>query len=112
MMKRIGRRTLWGLSISLLLLFLLFIFCGERLGSSHKLQPELQTFQLEDGWGYKIMLNGKMLIYQPTIPAIETVRSFPSEEKARKAGLLVLERMKSKEDITLTIDDIIHSLSD
>ena len=70
------------------------------------------TFQLEDGWGYRIVMNEKVLIYQPTIPAIDTLRSFPDEASARKIGALVLERLNNNENFSITMDDIKHSLSD
>ena len=84
---------------------------GEK-GSPDGRQPELQTFQLEDGWGYRIVMNEKVLIYQPTIPAIDTLRSFPDEASARKIGALVLERLNNNENFSITMDDIKHSLSD
>ena len=88
-----------------------FIRPGE-MGSRGDRQPELQTFQLEDGWGYQIVMNKKVLIYQPSIPAIDTLRSFPDEASARKIGSLVLERLRNNKDFSITIDDIKHSLSD
>ena len=57
-------------------------------------------------------MNEKVLIYQPTIPAIDTLRSFPDEASARKIGALVLERLNNNENFSITMDDIKHSLSD
>lgn len=94
------------------LLFILFHFCKGEMGSLSSRQPELQTFQLGNGWGYKIVLNKKTLIYQPTIPAIDSVQSFPTETSARKTGLLVLERLNQNKDFSITTDDLKDSLSD
>ena len=94
------------------LLFILFHFCKGEMGSPYSRQPELQTFQLRNGWGYKIMLNKKTLIYQPTIPAIDSIQPFPTETSARKTGLLVLERLNQNKDFAITIDDLKDSLSD
>ena len=113
MIKAMKRRkmVLWSL-ILLPLLIILFYFCRGEMGSSRSRQPELQTFQLGNGWGYKILVNKKTLIYQPTIPAIDTVCPFPDERSARRTGLLVLNRLKHNLDISVTMEDLEHSLSD
>lgn len=80
-------------------------------GDSFNRQPELQTIQLEDGWGYQIMMNGKVLIYQPTIPAIDTLMAFPDEASARLIGSMVLEKLNQNRDFTVTITEIQKSLS-
>ena len=105
-MMRKGRKALGSLIILLPLLLVLFYFRFREKGSRNEMQPELQTFQLGDGWGYKVM------IYQPTIPAIDSLRPFPSEASARRIGSLVVERIKKSQCFSITTDDIIHSLSD
>jgi len=111
MMTIKGRKALWGLVLLSVLILLIYFRPGEK-GSPDGRQPELQTFQLEDGWGYRIVMNEKVLIYQFTIPAIDTLRSFPDEASARKIGALVQERLNNNENFSITIDDIKHSLSD
>lgn len=106
-----GRKALWGLVLLPVLILFLYFRHGD-VGSPDGRQPELQTFQLEDGWGYQIVMNKKVLIYQPSIPAIDTLRSFPDEASARKIGSLVVERLKNNKDFSITIGDIEHSLSD
>ena len=105
MMTIKGRKALWGLVLLPVLILLIYFRHGEK-GFPDGRQPELQTFQLEDGWGYRIVMNEKVLIYQPTIPAIDTLRSFPDEASARKIGALVLERLNNNENFSITIDDI------
>lgn len=105
-----GRKALPGLLLLLLLAFYMFFRVG-GLGTPHGRQPELQTFQLRDGWGYQILVDGKVFIYQPTIPAIDSEKAFPDQESARKVGMLVLKRIKSKKDPTVTHNEINHSLS-
>lgn len=74
-------------------------------------QLEVQTVQWGEGWGYQIVMNGKVLIYQPTIPAIDTLMAFPDEESARVVGSIVLEKLNNNRDFTITITDIQKSLS-
>lgn len=87
------------------LIFLIFIR-AEGLGTSRGRQLELQTFQLEDGWGYQIFCDNKLFIYQPTIPAIDTVIPFPDKESAHKIGSLVLKRLKANQSPAICLSDI------
>lgn len=111
-MMRKSRKALGSLIILLPLLLILFCFRAREMGSRHEVQPELQTFQLRDGWGYKVLMNKKVMIYQPTIPAIDSTRPFPTEASARRIGTLVVERIKNNQSFSISTDDIIHSLSD
>lgn len=99
-----------GLAVlSMLLLYL--VFREGDMGSLPGRQPELQTFQSGNGWGYQILLNEKVLIYQPSIPSIDSVMPFPSEESARKIGTLVIEKLNKNQNFSITKEDIQHSLS-
>lgn len=113
MMMRIikGRKSLRALVLLPVFILFLYIRFGD-MGASSGRQPELQTFQLQDGWGYQIVMNKKVLIYQPTIPAIDTLMSFPDEAGARRVGSLVLERINNNKDFSVTKEDIQHALGD
>lgn len=106
------RKALLGSLLLLPVLIFILLFHRGGLGSRDGRQPELQTFQLGDGWGYRIVVNDKVLINQPTIPAIDTVRPFPSEISAYTVGSLVLDRMNKNLDFSVSIEDIENSLSD
>jgi hypothetical protein len=47
------------------------------------------------GWGYNILIDEKMYIHQPNIPAVMGNNGFPTEEKARKAGEFVANKIKN-----------------
>lgn len=100
-----------GLVALLVLLFYLSFFRDEEMGSSPGRQLELQTFQSGDGWGYQIRMNGKVLIYQPTIPSIDTVMAFPDKESAEIIGTLVLNKLAGNKDFSVSREEIQHSLS-
>ena len=109
MMKIIRSRKTRLLTACMLLLpilFTLYYFRSGEMGSPDKRQLELQTFQLRDGWGYRIMMNRKMLIYQPTIPAIDTLMPFPDQASAHAIGSIVLERLYANRDFSITKGDI------
>lgn len=100
-----------GLVVLPVLLFYLSFLRDEEMGSSPGRQLELQTFQSGDGWGYQIRMNGKMLIYQPTIPCIDTVMAFPSKESAKDIGTLVLNKLAGNRNFSVSKEEIQHSLS-
>jgi hypothetical protein len=47
------------------------------------------------GWGYDINVDGKIYIHQPNIPAVMGNMGFSSEEKARKTGEFVINKIKN-----------------
>ena len=100
-----------GLVVLPVLLFYLSFFRGEEMGSSPGRQLELQTFQSGDGWGYQIRMNGKVLIYHPTIPSIDTVIVFPDKESAENIGTLVLNKLAGNRNFSVSREEIQHSLS-
>lgn len=110
MMTIKGRKAVICLLL-LPVLILLIYFCAGKMGNLHKRQLELQTIQSGNGWGYQIVMDDKIVIYQPTVPAIDTLMAFPSEYSARLLGQLVLKRMKSKENFSVSREEAIHSLS-
>lgn len=95
-------------SILVLVALIGALWVVHRYYDSHSESVELETFRLEDGWGYKIVMNKKTVIYQPTIPAIGKERAFPNEKSARKAGTIVKERIMKHQDFALTTNDLIE----
>ena len=56
---------------------------------------EVRTYKNENGWGYDIYMNGKMLIHQPHIPALPGIRGFSKESSAFKLANLAAEKIKN-----------------
>lgn len=103
MMMNINKgKKKWG---SIFLLLSLLVFLSVRLLPSSP-KAELQVFKGDQGWGYQIVVNSKVFIYQPTIPAISADRSFPDEQSARETGLLVLKKVKAGKDFSLSTEEI------
>lgn len=48
-------------------------------------------------YGYDILVSGKPLIHQPTIPALPGNEGFKTEEAARKVGELVKRKLQANE---------------
>lgn len=55
----------------------------------------INTFQDENGWGYDIIREGKILIHQPHRPGLPGRNGFDSEEKARKTAELVRHKLEN-----------------
>lgn len=67
----------------------------------------MQTYQTEEGWGYRILKNTKPIINQYRIPAIQDKHAFPSEKSATIVGEKVLEKIQLKEMPSISVDDLI-----
>lgn len=46
------------------------------------------------GWGYDIMIDGKIYIHQPNVPAVMGNNGFSSEELARAAGEYIVSKIR------------------
>jgi hypothetical protein len=58
-------------------------------------------------FGYDILLNGKMLVHQPSIPALPGNEGFTTKEKARKVAEFVVKKIRKNEmPPTVTIDNL------
>ncbi len=60
---------------------------------------ELRPLQVDSGWGYEILANGKPYIRQKFIPAIEGHHAFKTKEDALTVGNKVIEKMKQGEQL-------------
>jgi hypothetical protein len=54
----------------------------------------INTFRINDGYGYEIYLNNTKVVYQPTIPVIEGNTYFPTKELAFETALLVSSKIR------------------
>ena len=70
-------------------------------------QLKVRTYQVDNGWGYRILTKNKVIIDQPFIPVIPGKKVFPDRRTASKAGQMVKERMINKELPALKREDLI-----
>lgn len=54
----------------------------------------LETRHSAVGWGYLIKQKSRIIIDQPTIPAMRGTQGFSSEQKARRTGELVVSKIR------------------
>jgi hypothetical protein len=53
----------------------------------------LQTQHTAAGWGYLIKQKSRIIIDQPTIPAVQGVQGFSSKQNAQRVGELVVSKI-------------------
>ncbi len=53
-----------------------------------------EIVETEDGYGYKIFVDGKLYISQPSIPGLSETAGFESEADARKIAELAVSKIK------------------
>ncbi len=88
-MRRMRGKKIQSLAILLIGLAIVTTYSLFR----QKSQYELQTTRTPTGWGYQVMLNGKTVIDQPTVPGLPGQRGFASEDLARKVGECVVSKL-------------------
>ena len=79
----------------LLLVFSLLILFS--CASNQTRSKEIVVFKNDgtsSGYGYDILINGKVSVHQPNIPAVQGNTGFSSEEAAYKTAELVLYKIK------------------
>jgi uncharacterized protein DUF4907 len=81
-----------------------YLFTGKKSTPSYT----MQTYQTEEGWGYRILKNDKPIINQYRIPAIQNKYAFPSEKSAIIIGERVLEKIQLKEIPSISTDDLME----
>ncbi len=67
---------------------------------------QLSTFQTSVGWGYKIDINNKTMIYQPFVPVVETHSGFETKLIAENAGRIVVQKLMRNQKPILTLKDL------
>lgn len=88
---------------SLLLLLLVFRRLPSLQGNRDRIVTE--TFTVQNGWGYEVIVNGKTYIHQPFVPG-NNLAPFPSEKAARKAARLVENKIKAGLTPNLTREEL------
>lgn len=62
---------------------------------------------LNKTFGYDILMNGKPLVHQPSIPALSGNEGFSTKEKAQKVAEFVVKKIRKNEmPPTVTVDDL------
>ena len=71
------------------------IFLCRKHPRQHAHQFSTRTFSQASGWGYDILVDGKLFIHQESIPAVAGSQGFSSRQLAENASNLLINKMKS-----------------
>jgi hypothetical protein len=91
--------------------FILVGICSFLTCSSNHEQKKLtkvssNLFKTEAGWGYNILVNGKIYIHQQCIPAASSTYGFKSKEEAERVSVLVLQKIEKGKAPTIKLREL------
>ncbi len=88
-----------------LMMLVLLAFLSSCNGSATKIKSSkvpqydsltYKVYKVDGGWGYDVLINGKVYIHQPFIPAVQGGFPFRTREDARKVAILVIEKLMTR----------------
>jgi len=88
------------------LLLLAAASCTSHQSSGDKVYFSVKTFPSGNGWGYNVLTNDTVYIHQETIPAIQGLKPFATEEQAKKTGTLVMQKLLKGKHPTITVQEL------
>lgn len=79
----------------------------------NKQQPvfSYKIFKTNSGWGYDILVNDTLQIHQEWMPVTADKKSFPEQEQAREAAMLVIKKLHAGENPAISraeLDKIVN----
>ena len=95
-------RILYPLFFILFLSWLAYIIIHNTSQAGIK----VRTYQVQEGWGYQILLKDKVYIDQPFIPVLQGKAAFPDKRSAHRAGKLVKQKLVNHKLPALTKEDL------
>lgn len=99
------KRFLWAV-ISLIIVATCILVFNNSKNTTTANTISVETYKVEQGWGYLIRKGKKKIINQPYMPCIAGNQPFPSEISALKTGELVADKVKKDELPTITTDEL------
>ncbi|MCB0460637.1 MAG: DUF4907 domain-containing protein [Flavobacteriaceae bacterium] len=66
----------------------------------------VQVYKIDEGYGYMILDNTKILIKQDHIPSLEKHQLFCNYEDAKKVGTIVAKRLYNKKNPSINKNDL------
>ncbi len=98
------RKTIKGAPAGIVILFFILIALTDCRGREYPYT--IQTFRSSQGWGYDILLNDKVYIHQPNIPAVEGQVPFNSKKSAEQTARLMVKKLKEHKVPSVTKEEL------
>ncbi|CAL1520080.1 DUF4907 domain-containing protein [Chitinophaga sp. MM2321] len=67
----------------------------------------VEPFEINGGWGYKVVMDGHPYIYQDVIPGVPGNRVFHSKEDALRVGNAVMEKLVQRKMPAMTQAELV-----
>ena len=87
---------------ALFLVIILIVIIYAKRGHSY----EIDAFRSDHGWGYDILMNNKVYIHQPYMPAVEGQVPFNDKQSARKTARLVVNKIRKHKSPFVTKEEL------
>ncbi|WP_291909658.1 DUF4907 domain-containing protein [Chitinophaga sp. CB10] len=87
------RKYLWMAGILALLAAVAWQANARKQQPADMLAVVVEPFQIRDGWGYKVNVDGKTFIYQDVIPGVPGNHVFKTKTDALRVGQLMVEKL-------------------
>ncbi|MCK0146195.1 DUF4907 domain-containing protein [Arenibacter sp. F26102] len=102
------KRTLIAyISIAVVSGFLFLGFSNYKTGSKEsKLQLQSEILKLENGYGYQIKLDNKLIIRQEFIPILQGKKPFTTSQDAKRTAERIIYKLQKRESPILTIPEL------
>jgi len=100
MMRTINKKILKGLSILLVL-----VAAGIMYGNQNY-HYTVVVINSDQGWGYNILYDNKLIIHQPFIPSVSGQVAFKDKKSARKTGHMVAKKLHNHQSPRITRNDL------
>jgi undecaprenyl pyrophosphate phosphatase UppP len=68
---------------------------------------KVTTFRVSGGWGFDVIVKGKIYIHQPFIPGVPGAKPFPDRKSALRAAKMVRAKMMTGRPPALTREDLV-----
>src|SRR5450759_3928917 len=101
MLRMINKKTLIGLTLLIMLVVVVGRFHNKR---NH--HYTVDVINIEQGWGYNILCDNKLIIHQPYMPAKNGQFTFQNKYDAKKTGQLVVKKLQNSQSPRIRIGEL------
>jgi hypothetical protein len=106
MIKPVVKKIVWVASTILLLLVVGWFIKPLVTHCANQIDLSVKVIKVDGGWGYEIAQGKKVIISQPYLPAMPGRVAFKSESDAEKIGSLVVEKLKTGQNPSVTPEEL------
>ncbi|MCW3467555.1 DUF4907 domain-containing protein [Chitinophaga nivalis] len=99
-------RALIGTVLLIGLVVLAVQYKKKSIKSTANYQFAVESFPVNGGWGYKVLVDRHPYIYQDDIPGLPGNQAFHSKEDALRVGTAVMKKMMEHKSPGITVEEL------